>query len=246
MSLYTLLDPLVRIAYAAVTGLAAILPGHTGGAAVAMAVVLLTMTVRACLLPVARSALRAERSQAAIAPEIARLRARYANNRQRLAREVAAAYRRAGVSPFAGLRPALIQLPVIGTTYRVLVVPTVAGHPSAIVAAQLFGAPLAAHWPEILTAAGMLSGAGLAFLAVVLALTAVAWMSSRQIRDRARQRGQAGTEALTGADRVTRVLPLLPFGTVLFALTTPLIVSLYLLTTSAWTVGERRILARLA
>ena len=242
MSPYTLLDPLVRVVYAAVTGVAALLPGPTGGAALAVAVVLVTMIVRGCLLPAARSALRAERAREALAPQIARLQARYAGDRQRLAREIMAVYRRAGVSPFAGLRPALVQLPVVSTMYRVLVVPVVAGHPNAIVAAQVFGAPLAAHWPEIVTAAGVLSWPGVAFLAVVLALTATAWMSSRQIRDRVRQ--QATTPAHTAEHRMTRLLRWSPFGTVVFAVLTPAVVSLYLLTTTAWTVAERRLLTR--
>jgi YidC/Oxa1 family membrane protein insertase len=151
MSPYALLDPLVRAAYAAVTGVATMFPGQPGGVGYAAAVVLVTITVRTCLVPAALSALRAERSRAALAPQIARLRARYAHDRSRLARETTEAYRRAGISPFAGLRPALLQLPVISTMYRVLVVPTVAQHPNAILTAQLFGAPLGAHWPEVLS-----------------------------------------------------------------------------------------------
>jgi YidC/Oxa1 family membrane protein insertase len=241
--MYALLDPLVRLGYAAVTGVAAILPGPTGGPALAMAVVLVTLMVRACLLPAARSALRAERSRAALAPEIARLQDRYRRDRQRLAREIAEVYRRAGVSPFAGLRPALLQLPVISTMYRVLVVPVVAGHPNAIVTAQLFGAPLAAHWPEVLTAAGVLSGPALALLTVLSALTGIAWISSRQLRDRSGVQARVSTRAPVREDRLARVLRLLPYGTVAFALIAPVVVSLYLLTTTAWTVGERRMLA---
>ena len=61
--------------------------------------------------------------------------------------------------------------------------------------------------------------------AVLLALVAaVAWWSSRRLRG---------------------VLRLLPFGTVLFALVAPVALGIYLVTTTAWTVAERRLLPRL-
>jgi YidC/Oxa1 family membrane protein insertase len=143
MSFYTLLGPLVHVGYWALTGIARVLPGPTGSIALAVSIVLLTVAVRACLVPAALAAQRAGRAQAALAPELARLRRRYGRDRATLAAQTAAAYRRAGVSPFAGLRPALVQLVALSTVYRIIVVPTIAGQPNAILDATVLGA----RWP---------------------------------------------------------------------------------------------------
>jgi YidC/Oxa1 family membrane protein insertase len=243
MSLYALLDPLVRAGYAVLTGIAAALPGPTTGAALAVAIALLTVALRACLLPAAIAALRADRARTALAPQIARLRRRYASDRVKLSSEITAAYRRAGISPFAGLRPALVQLVALSTMYRIIVVPTVAGHPNAILDASVLGAPLAGHWPAILAAAGPLSAPAAAFTVVIVALLTLAWLSARAAARRADQ--IALTSGEPQAAMMQRLMRLLPYGTAAFAVIAPVAVSLYLIATTAWTVAERAVLPHL-
>ena len=198
MSVYALLDPAVNLAYTVVTRLASALPGPTapgaevGDVSIAVAIVLLTLAVRAALVPLSLASLRAGRARQALAPELDRLRRRHRDDPSRLAKEVSAAHRKAGVSPFAGLLPSLAQLPVITTMYRLVVAPTIAGHPNTVLAAHLFGAPLAAHWPEIIAVGGVMSTASLAVAAVAIALLALAWLSSRQISRQSA--GQAADE----------------------------------------------------
>src|SRR3954454_9157075 len=149
MSVLSLLDPAVTLIHTGLTALAAGLHPVLGGAAVAVALVLVTVLVRAALLPLAVSVLRAERSRQALAPELARLRQRHANDPSRLARELQAAHQNAGVSPLAGLWPALAQGPALFVIYRLCKLPVIGGVPNAVLAANLFGAPLAAHLPGI-------------------------------------------------------------------------------------------------
>jgi YidC/Oxa1 family membrane protein insertase len=246
MSMSAFLDPAVRLVQLAVTGLARDLPQQLpGGARIAVAVVLVTWTVRAALVPLAVSAARSRRASAALAPQLTRLQQRYAGDPARLGRELRNTYRDAGVSPFAGILPTLAQLPVIGTMYRLVVVPVVAGRPNPVLDAVVLGVPLGGHWPGLIAAAGVFSSTALALVVLLLALTGLAWLSSRQLT-RAATISAATTSAAPGGPSprsgLTRVLRLLPFAAVGFAAIAPPAVGLYLLASTAWTVAERAFL----
>lgn len=246
MNPYALLDPAV----AAVHHLVALISTHlpwTGGPAVATALVLVSLGVRAALLPAAVRSLRVERARAALAPQLAELRRRHGGDPSRLLAETSRTYREAGIRPTAGLLPALMQLPVLATLYRLVVVPTVAGHPNLVLTSQLFGAPLAAHWPEMVAATGLLGPGALGFAVLMVALSALAVVSSRDVARRAVSTTQpqaAGAGGSAPPAAMTRLLRLLPFGTVVFAVLAPVAVGIYLLVGTGWTVAERRWLPR--
>jgi len=240
MSPYALLDPAVRLADSTVLAVAHLLTWPGGGASIVAGVVLVTLAVRACLLPVSIRALRAERSRGALAPALARLRRRHSTDPVRLRAETARLYRDAGVSPLAGVGPALAQLPVLATLYRVVVAPTIGGHANLVVSASILGGPLSDHWPVLLSSAGLTSTAGLGFVVVVAALLATAALSSRQAAVKVSAAGSARTT--TGA----RVARLLPYLSVAFALLSPIGVGVYLVVTTAWSAAERALLPRFA
>jgi len=246
MNPYALLDPAVVPLHHLLVLLAGLVPAADPGLRFAAALVIVTLAVRAMLLPLSIRALRAERVRAALAPRLAALRRRHANDPRRLLAATSALHREAGVSVGGGLLLALGQLPVVATVYRLVVVPTVGGGPNLLLAAHLFGAPLAAHWPEVVAAGGVLAPGALALVVLFGALVALAVLSSRDVAARAVQ-AAAGPGAGTGPDAaaVTRVMRLLPFGTVAFALIAPTAVAVYLLATTAWSVAERRLLPRL-
>jgi YidC/Oxa1 family membrane protein insertase len=185
-----------------------------------------------------------ERRRLALAPTLAALRRRHARDPRRLLAETSRVQREAGVSNGSALLLAAVQLPVISTVYRLVVVPTVAGSPNLLLGAHLFGAPMAAHWPEVLAAGGLLAPGTLALVVLVVALTLLAVASSRESARRADQARVAGAVDPATAP-VERALRLLPYGTVLFALVAPVALGIYLVTTTAWTVAERRLLPRL-
>jgi YidC/Oxa1 family membrane protein insertase len=252
MSPYTLLDPAVRVADAIVVAVSHVLAWPGGGAAVVLGVVALTLIVRAALLPLALRGVRADLARTALLPELERIRRRHAGDPTRIARETTEVYRRAGVSPLAGVGPALLQLPVLATLYRVVVAPTVGGHPNVVLSASVLGGPLSAHWPVLLSSAGLLSGAGAGFAALAVALLAIAWFASRQAK--ARQVAAAVLAATTAPTTVAagasgwlaRVGRWAPYGTVVFAALSPVGVGCYLLVTTAWSAAERALLPRLA
>ncbi|MET8912176.1 membrane protein insertase YidC [Micromonospora sp. NPDC004551] len=221
-----------------VTWLADTIAPLTGGAATAAAIVLFTVGVRLLISPLSLAQVRGERRRAALAPEVRDLQRRYADDPGRLQSELFALYRRAGASPVAGCLPALLQAPFFLVMYRLFA--TGDGHPR-LLDETLAGVPLGWHLGDGLT--GPVAAVFGVLLAVLLVL---AWWSSRRARRAATATGTiagAPTEG-PGAAVLGRLVPLLPFTTVLVALVVPLAAVLYLVTTTAWTALEQAVLRR--
>ena len=237
MSLLSLFDPAVVLVHTGLIAIASGLDPVLGGASVAVALMLVTVVVRAGLLPLAVAVLRGERARQALTPELDRLRRRHGQDPARLMREQQAAYRAAGISPFAGMLPALAQGPALFVVYRLAQVTTIGAVPNVVLTANLFGAPLSAHLPALLTSP--LGAPALVALALLVGLIAVAAGTSRQQvrRLRASSTGEIAPVSLTLAR-------LLPYGSVLMAAVVPVAVSLYLLTSATWMLAERALLPR--
>ncbi|TDC80913.1 membrane protein insertase YidC [Micromonospora sp. KC606] len=222
----------VSAAGAAVTWLSELLAPLAGGASTAAAIVLFTVVVRLLISPLTLAQVRGERRRAALAPEVRALRQRYAEDPATLQRELFALYRRAGASPVAGCLPALLQAPFFLVMYRLFALGN--GH-AGLLAEPLAGVPLGWQLTDGFT------GAALPVLGVLLvALTGLAWLLSRRSR---RTLAATPTEG-PGAAVAGRLIPLLPYGTVLVALVVPLAAVLYLVTTTALTVAEQTVLRR--
>lgn len=215
-----LIDAPVAGAYHLVTALTAVVPP-------AVAIVILTVAVRAALLPLAISAARSVRARARLAPQAGKLQRKYAEDPERLLRETSAMYRREGVSLTGGLLPVLAQAPFFVVLYQLFVRATIGGQANVLLTHTLLTAPLGQSWIGVAGTAGLLSVPSAVFAGLVALLVLVAWWTSRRL--------PAGTPAL---------VRLLPFGTVVFALFTPLAAGLYLLVSGTWTAGERLALAR--
>ncbi|MBF5030540.1 MULTISPECIES: membrane protein insertase YidC [unclassified Micromonospora] len=221
-----------------VTWLADVLAPLTGGAATAAAIVLFTVGVRLLISPLTVAQIRGERRRTALAPEVRELQRRYADDPARLQSELFALYRNAGASPVAGCLPALLQAPFFLVMYRLFA--TGDGAPQ-LLGERLAGVPLGWHLGD-----GLAGPVPLVFGVLLAALLALAWWSSRRMRRAAAATGTvAGTPTEgPGAAVLGRVLPLLPYGTVLVALVVPLAAVLYLVTTTAWTALEQVVLRR--
>ncbi|ADU08619.1 MULTISPECIES: YidC/Oxa1 family membrane protein insertase [Micromonospora] len=221
-----------------VTWLADVLAPLTGGAATAAAIVLFTVAVRLLISPLTVAQVRGERRRTALAPEVRELQRRYADDPARLQSELFALYRNAGASPVAGCLPALLQAPFFLVMYRLFA--TGDGAPE-LLGERLAGVPLGWHLGD-----GLAGPVPLVFGVLLAALLALAWWSSRRMRRASAATGTvAGTPAEgPGAAVLGRVLPLLPYGTVLVALVVPLAAVLYLVTTTAWTALEQVVLRR--
>jgi YidC/Oxa1 family membrane protein insertase len=239
MSLLSLFDPAIVLVHTGLTTLATELQPALGSAGVAVALVLVTLIVRTCLLPLAVAVVRAERARQVLAPELARLRTRHAKDPARLARALQTAHRDAGISPLAGMLPALAQGPALFVIYRMCTLPLVGGAANTVLTANLLGAPLASNLPGLVLTAGVLSVPTLLAVLLVTALLLVAYASSRQqVR---RLRSMVVGDIPPAQLLIARTLP---YGAVAAAAVVPFAVSLYLLTSTTWMLAERAVLSR--
>ena len=84
------------------------------------AIVVLTIIVRACLLPLTLKQFKSMQSMAAHGPEIKKLQARYKDDKERLNQEMMKFYRENKINPFASCLPMVAQLPVFLSLYYML------------------------------------------------------------------------------------------------------------------------------
>jgi YidC/Oxa1 family membrane protein insertase len=184
---------------------------------------------------------------ARLAPQVQALRTRYGRQPERFQRELTALYKREGTSPFAGILPLLVQWPFLSVMYLLFRSATVDGAQNQLLSDGLFGVPLGAHW---LSGVGLLSVHDALFLAIFAVLAALCWLSARlakraapAVPSTARTRPDPA-EALANSKAAGLLTRVLPYVTVVIAAFAPLAAAVYLLTTVAWTLAERRLFLR--
>jgi YidC/Oxa1 family membrane protein insertase len=221
-------------AYHVVTWVSTILTPALGALAATAAIVVFTCLVRLLIMPLSYRAMRGQAAQAKLAPQVRELRQRHRKDPERMQRELGELYRREGTSMLAGFGPLLAQAPFLSVVYLLFRSPQVAGHQNTLLTRSLLHVPLGMHW---LSGAGPASIQGLVFLGVFAALVGIGllstWLATRT--------APAGSSP--GGAWLPRLLPLV---TVAFAAFSPLATGIYLTTTTAWTLLERRVLLRRA
>jgi YidC/Oxa1 family membrane protein insertase len=256
MPFHSLLTPALLAAYHAVTGLSVLLVPVLGGLGPAVAIVMFTAAVRLCLHPLNRAQMNAQlasqKARAALAPAVQKLRRKYKNDPLRAQRETFELYRANGVKPAPGIGLGLVQIPVFFVVYRLFVSPTVGGHRNTLLGDQLFGVGLGSHFRDAFSGSSVLLGHVAVFAVLAAALAALATWSSRRMRAGAAAGAGGGvgfgtdplagsaTPAASSAAIVTKLMPLVPYFSVLGAAVLPLAGSLYVATTTLWTLVERR------
>ncbi|WP_406476597.1 YidC/Oxa1 family membrane protein insertase [Streptomyces platensis] len=212
-----------------------------GPAAMAAAIVLFTLGVRAALHPLARAAARGEKARTALAPQLAELQRKHKGNPERLQKAMADLYAETGSSPLAGCLPTLLQLPVFFVMYHLF--STGGGD---LLDHTLLGAPLGGHWTEALAHGGVLGPQGLVYAGLFVLVAAVATWNYRRARATMAKAPQpaAGSAAMPGMSSMAKVMPLLSFGTLITVAVVPLAAGLYMVTTTTWTACERALLHR--
>ena len=85
-----------------------------------LAILFLVFTLRTLLLKPALSQLRAGRRTQKLAPQMKKIREKYKNDKQRLAKEIQKLHADSGTSPLGGCLPALLQIPVFLSLFWVL------------------------------------------------------------------------------------------------------------------------------
>jgi YidC/Oxa1 family membrane protein insertase len=225
MSVLAFLDAPATAAAHAASVLAQLLHPAFGAASTAAVIVVFTALVRLALHPLARAQVRGEKLRARLAPQLKELAKRHRKDPAKLRAAQAELYRSEHISPLAGCLPSLLMWPVFAVLYRLFSLPTLDGHTNTLLTNTLAGVPLSAHALTALPSQ----------LPVFVTLFALLAIASTAAFRRARRTVDATT---AGAS----FLPYLSFGTILFAVFVPLSASLYLLTTTTWTIVERTLL----
>lgn len=94
--------------------LTSILPGHDLG----LAVILLTVLIRALIFPMTHKMLKTQNAMKKIEPELKKIYAEK-KNKEEQGRAVMELYRAHGINPFSGFLMLIIQLPLLIAMYRV-------------------------------------------------------------------------------------------------------------------------------
>ena len=99
--------------------------GSGAGPAWVLAILGLTIVVRLLVLPLYNKQIRASRQTQLLQPEIQKIQKKYKGKKdtvsqQRQQEELSALYKKHGTSPFASCLPALVQMPILFSLFRVL------------------------------------------------------------------------------------------------------------------------------
>lgn len=102
-----------------ILNLTVFLYGTVGFGDLGIAIIEMTLIVRALLLPLSMKTARSQKAMAEIAPEIEKIKEVHKGNTVAQSEAVMALYKERGVSPLAGCVPLLIQLPILIGVYQV-------------------------------------------------------------------------------------------------------------------------------
>ncbi|HVV62151.1 MAG TPA: membrane protein insertase YidC, partial [Pseudolabrys sp.] len=87
-----------------------------------IAILIVTVLVKIAFFPLANKSYASMAKMKAVQPQMAALRERYANDRQKQQVELMELYKREKINPLAGCLPVVIQIPVFFSLYKVLFV----------------------------------------------------------------------------------------------------------------------------
>ena len=85
-----------------------------------VAIILLTIVIKAIMYPLSNMSLRAMARMRTLSPQMKRIQERFSGDRERLTKEMTELYRKEGANPIHGCLPMLAQMPVFIALYWVL------------------------------------------------------------------------------------------------------------------------------
>ena len=85
-----------------------------------LAIILVTVIIKALFWPIAHKGMKSMKTLQKLQPKMAKLREKYANDKERLNREMIQLYQTYKVNPMGGCLPMVLQIPVFFALYKVL------------------------------------------------------------------------------------------------------------------------------
>jgi YidC/Oxa1 family membrane protein insertase len=212
----------------------------------ALTIITLTVFMRVLIFPLFLKQMRSSRKMQELAPQVAELRKRYKNDKQRMNQEVMAVYQGAGANPLGGCLPVVAQFPIFISMFTVLRAMAdgrpVYGMTQQLVdsarSAHIFGAPLpASFWMSQAQVEGF--GATVVTTKIVLGVfvaisSLTTFLTVRQ--SVTRSMAQMPDNPMAQQQKILMYIsPLFAF----FSLNFPLGLIMYWVTTNLWTLGQQ-------
>lgn len=204
-----------------------------------LAIIGLTITIRALLIPLFVRQIKSSRNMQLIQPKVKELQKKYGHDRQRLAEETMKLYKETGTNPFSSCLPLIIQMPIFLVLFRLV---NHAAHGQAkgflsgldadhIHNATIFGVKISATFtgsadvgPKVL--AGVL----------VVAMCATTFLTQRQLMAK-----NMPADAMSGqfAQQQKMLLYVLPVVFAVSGIAFPIAAMLYWTSSNLWTMGQQ-------
>ena len=228
--------------------------GESSGITWALAVVFLVFTLRAILYKPFVNQVRSMRKMQEFQPEIAKLRKKYANDKQKQTEEMQRLQKEHGVNPLGGCLPVLVQVPVFIGLFHVLrefkpgktenYFFDAAGNASFI-DASFFGAKLGA-WVTLGQDELVRLGTSMTQMIIVMIPLMIAAGIFTHITARHSVARQTSVQADNPQTAIMNKLMLyvFPIGVVVGAPFLPLAVLLYWVANNLWTLGQQYVVYR--
>ena len=194
-----------------------------------VAIILLTVTIRTLIFPIAQRQFASMAAMKAIQPKMKALQEKYKDDKARQQQEVMALYKTEKVNPLAGCLPTLLQIPIMYSLYKVLLLTIEMRHQPFVGWIHDLSAPDPAH---ILNLFGLLPYTVPSFLAigVVPVLLGVSMFFQFKLNPAPMDEAQK------------QVFAIMPW--MLMFVMAPFAVGLqvYWITSNLWTVAQQRLL----
>ncbi len=216
--------------------------GEDSGASWALAIIGLTLVIRAALIPLFVRQIKSSRNMQLIQPRVRELQKKYSHDREKLAQETMALYKETGTNPFSSCLPLLLQMPIFLALFRLLD-QAAKGNRRGVLTdkqveslseAKIFGARIA----DTFTGAEGDTAGQVRILAalLVIAMTATTFLTQRQLMTK-----NMPPDALTGqyAQQQKILLYVLPVVFAVGGIAFPIGVILYWTTSNLWTMGQQ-------
>ncbi|MCC6405029.1 MAG: YidC/Oxa1 family membrane protein insertase [Candidatus Yanofskybacteria bacterium] len=219
-----------EIIYRPILNLTIYLYGTVAVGDLGVAIIAMTVLVRAVLLPLSLKTAKSQKAMAELAPDIEAIKAKHKGDTQAQSEAVMALYREKGVSPLAGCLPLVLQLPVLFGVYRVFL--------------NIFKPETLDLLYRFVPDPGTVNHIMLGVLDIskrspILAITAGV---AQFVQARVSMRQQAGSPQATALNQ--QMTYLLPVIIIVVSWNLPAGLALYWVVTTLWSLGEQLYLRR--
>jgi YidC/Oxa1 family membrane protein insertase len=225
--------------------------GSDSSASWVLAIIFLTITIRAAMIPLFRKQIKSMQNMQRLQPQIQALQKKYKLDKQKLQQEMMKLYKDNGTSPFASCMPILLQTPFFMGLYRVLSHVSAGNAVGALsqsdsvsaMHASFFGAPLSLsflhHTPAQMSRIGVTSVTNLQIIAIIMAIIYATsqFLTQRMMMAKNTNLDNSVPNPMMQSQKI--MLYVMPFGMLFFSLNVQIGVVLYLMTTNVWTIGQQ-------